>query len=119
MARVEPIMRPASPDGRPPAVRVLLAVQALCFLGAALQHARDIWQGGWLPYPFVPLAVNGFWTALVFLDPLAAALLLIRPRAGVVLALLIMLTDVGVNSYVKYGLELYDWRGDVSLQLQT
>src|SRR2546423_8121198 len=100
MARVEAIMRPSSPAGpRPPAVRVLLAVQALCFLGAALQHAHDLWQGGWLPYQFAPLAVNAFWTALVFLDLLAAALLLVCPPAGVVLALLIMLAGVGVNSY--------------------
>src|SRR5437588_5649604 len=110
MSRVGGAMRPWFQGGqRPPAVRVLLAVQALCFLGAALHHAHDLWQGGWLPYQFVPLAVNGFWTALVFVDPLTAALLLWRPRAGVVLALLVMLADVAVNSYVKYGLDRYDW----------
>jgi membrane protein HdeD len=100
-------------------VRRLLAVQALCFVGAGLNHAHDIWQRGWLPYEFAPLPLNAFWTALAGLDLLAAGLLLRRPRAGVVLALLIMVSDVAVNSYAKYGLGFGGWYGDLSLQVQS
>jgi hypothetical protein len=41
-----------------------------------LNHAHDIWQGGWLPYEDAPLPINAFWTALAGLDLLAAGLLL-------------------------------------------
>ena len=93
--------------------------EALCLLGAGLNHVRDVWQRGWLPYTFAPMPVNVFWTALTFLDVLAAALLLWRPRAGVVLAVTIMLSDVVVNSYGKYGLGFGGGWNDLPLQGQT
>ncbi|GGJ62954.1 hypothetical protein GCM10008939_03510 [Deinococcus aquiradiocola] len=46
----------------------------------------------------VPLWSNVFWTMLVFLDPLAAVLVALRPRLGAVLALLVMVADVAINS---------------------
>jgi hypothetical protein len=100
-------------------VRWLPVIQAVCFLGAGLNHLRDIWQGGWLPYESAPLPLNAFWTALAGLDLLAAGLLLWRPKAGVVLALLIMVSDVSINSYAKYGLGFGGWYSDLSLQLQS
>jgi hypothetical protein len=57
-------------------------IYAICLLGAGLNHVLDIWQGGWLPYGGAPDAMNAYWTALAVFDPLAAALLLFRPRAG-------------------------------------
>lgn len=77
---------------------VVRAVLVLCLLGATFNHARDLWQGGWLPYHSSPLWRNAFWTSLTFLDPLAVLLLLTRPRLGYVLTLFIMLLDVPVNT---------------------
>src|SRR5262249_4005053 len=94
-------------------------LQALCFVGAGLTHVRDMWQGGWLPYHYVPLPINVFTTSLVVWGPLAAYLLLWRPRAGVALALLIMVVDVAVNSTVAAGLGPMDWYDYLPLQLQT
>jgi hypothetical protein len=102
----------------PVSVHLLFAVYAACFLGAAFGHARDIWLGGWLPYTYAPLAVNAYWTSLTVLDVLAVVLLYAWPRAGLTLALLIMLSDVAINSYVCYVLNGGQF-ADVSLQLQT
>src|SRR5262245_60993037 len=66
----------------------------ICLVGAGLNHAVDIWRGGWLPYRSAPSAMNGYWTALAVLDPLAAALLLWRPRTGLVLTATIITSDV-------------------------
>ena len=100
-------------------VRCFLAVQAVCFVGAGLNHVRDIWRGGWLPYEGAPLPMNAYWTALAPLDLLAAGLLFCRPKAGVAVALLIMVSDVAVNSYAHYGLGFSGWYADLSLQLQS
>ncbi len=99
--------------------RWLLIVYAVCLIGAGLNHARDIWHGGWLPYRADPLLMNWYWTSLTALDPLAAALLFLRPRAGLLLTLAIIVSDVAVNSFAMYGLGNRDWHGGVSLQLQT
>src|SRR5205814_1995052 len=75
--------------------------------------------GGWMPYRSAPDAMNGYWTALAVLDPLAAALLLFRPRAGLVLTAAIIASDVVVNSYGRYGLGYSGWYYELSLQVQT
>lgn len=38
-----------------------------------------------------------FWISLTVLDPITAALLVMRRRAGIVLALVVILTDIAVN----------------------
>lgn len=76
----------------------------LCLAGAALNHAADVWRGGWLPYGYAPLWLNAFWTSLTILDPLAATLLWRRSPGGVWLLLGIMLTDVTVN--LRFSLHL-------------
>src|SRR5712691_717010 len=81
--------RPTGGRPLPWSVKLLLAIYSLCFTGAALNHARDIWLGGFLPYHYVPQAINVFWTSLTLLDLLAVCMLWIRPRAGLALALLI------------------------------
>jgi hypothetical protein len=99
--------------------RWLRGVQAVCFVAAGLTHALDMWKGGWLPYGYAPLPVNVFSATLVVWDPLAAGLLLWRPRVGAALALLLMLVNVAVNSSVANGLAPMDWYDYVPLQLQT
>src|SRR5262249_23751027 len=81
-----------------------------------------IWLDGFLPYRHVPQAINIFWTSLTVLDLLTVALIWFRPRAGVVLALSIMVADVAVNSYVNFGLQQdpwVHWYACASIQLQS
>lgn len=40
-----------------------------------------------------------YWTSLTFLDPLAAVLLLVKPRVGLALALAIIISDVAHNTW--------------------
>ena len=91
----------------------------LCFTGAALRHAADLWHGGWLPYNDFPLWTNIFWTTLTFLDPLAALMLWLRPRLGAGLALAIMLVDVGINTYWAIQTGLSGVLGVTTLVAQT
>jgi hypothetical protein len=80
-------------------VRLVLGVDVLAFLIGTGTHLMSLVRGVWLPHhPFL----NAFWGSLTFLDPLTAVLLLRAPRAGLLLALLIMITDVGINSAASY-----------------
>lgn len=90
---------------------------AVCFAGAGLGHVSDIWHGGWMLYADAPDAINLYWTSLAAIDLLAAALLFARPRVGLALAVLIMLSDVLINSYATYAIHVLapDW----PLQLQS
>lgn len=99
--------------------RWLRGIQATGFVLAGLTHAWDMWRWGWLPYDWVPLPVNVYLTSLVVWDSLAAGLLLWRPRAGVALALLIMVSNVAVNSSTVSGLGPLDWYDYFPLQFQT
>mgnify|MGYP001581228468 FL=1 len=49
--------------------------------------------------PSTYLASRIFWAALTFFDPLAALLLFIKPRAGIVLTAVIILVDVAHNTF--------------------
>ena len=80
-------------------IRWLPRLIAICFVIAALGHFRAFFLHGWLPYRFAPFSINAFWTALAFFDLLAAFCLLFYPRTGVVLALLIIASDVAVVFY--------------------
>ncbi len=73
---------------------------------------------GWLPGP--PL-INAYWASLTALDPLAVILLIHSPRAGLILALAIMLTDVAINSVATFMYWDTDGRYavDYAVQLQT
>ncbi|MGE5564386.1 MAG: hypothetical protein ACM3ZV_13925 [Bacillota bacterium] len=76
--------------------RLVRIVYALCLAGATINHVRAVLSRGWLP-PDLPLPTAIYWDALTFLDPLAAVLLLVRPRAGVALTVAIIVTDVAHN----------------------
>jgi hypothetical protein len=85
----------------------VLACLSACFLAACLLHLRDMWHRGWFPYNSAPLPLNCFWTALMFLDLLAAVLLLMRPRSGLVMSLAIMSSDVAVNVFARFDLHFF------------
>jgi len=77
------------------------AVYALCLLIGSINHLTTFLSCGFsCDFAGVPIFARGFWTTLTFLDPAAAVLLFVRPRIGVALTLLIMLTDVGNNTAI-------------------
>lgn len=94
---------PSSSDARVTAVRACLAVYVVCFSVGVTTHGLDFLERGPRPYASAPLPLELFWSALIFVDALAVILLLTgRRRAGLALALAIMVADVGVNSIVGY-----------------
>lgn len=84
-------------------VRLALAVYVAGFGYGTYTHAADFIRWGWWSYRFEVEAIATFWNLLVFLDAAVVVLLLAGwRRAGLVLALLIMIVDVGVNSYAAH-----------------
>ena len=87
----------------------LRMIYALCLLGAAYNHVLVVaeYDWGW-DYGGLPVLVTSFWTALTLIDPLAIVLLFMRPKAGVILTLAIIVVDVTINSWVawRYGIDL-------------
>ncbi|WP_180988593.1 MULTISPECIES: hypothetical protein [Pseudomonas] len=75
----------------------------LCLLAASFNHLRAALDHGLLwDYGYgvdTPLASRAFWGALTVFDPLAALLLWVRPRWGLVLTLAIIVLDVVHNSF--------------------
>lgn len=86
------------------------------FLIGTITHSLDLFHGGWLPYDFRPLPWNIYWTSLTFLDPLAAALIWVRERWGVVLGTAIMASNVLVNGYTAFGLGYEDFYFGLAFQ---
>lgn len=94
-------MEPARKSFRsyPVRVRVILITYVAAFCIGTATHLDGLLHRRWFPqHPFL----NIYWTSLALLDPLAAVLLIRAPRAGLLLALVIMLSDVGINSAGSY-----------------
>jgi|GEM_PF-401126 len=86
--------------------RISIAIRtlfALCLLGATFNHLAAIVQHGLLWDYGYGTAISPFskvyWDTLTILDPLAAVLLFLKPRAGVRLTVLIIASDVLHNTY--------------------
>ena len=82
--------------------RTFLLVFSGCFAIGGLNHGRDIWQGGLVPYHIVAMPINAIWTALCPLDFAVAGLVWWRRRAAIALGMAILLVDVAVNSWIAY-----------------
>lgn len=82
---------------------VIRTLFALCLLAATFNHARAILQHGVLwDYGYgskIVLASKVYWAVLTILDPLAAVLLFVKPRAGIWLTVAIIVSDVIHNTY--------------------
>ncbi len=77
--------------------RVILAVWIAGFLVGTVSHIADLAAGGLDTYARFPAALRVFWAGLTVLDPLVIAILAMRRRAGIVLALAVILADIAVN----------------------
>lgn len=85
---------------RPTADRLRLTIQMIWiagFLIGAASHVLDLIAGGADTYGEFPLALRAFWLSLTVLDPLTAMLLLLRKRVGIILGVVVILTDIAVN----------------------
>ncbi|TOG46484.1 hypothetical protein CGJ00_18435 [Vibrio parahaemolyticus] len=80
-------------------------------------HLYDNIVDGFLPYDFAPRWLNIYWSALGLLDLLAVYLLVKHRRVGLVLMLLILMTNVVFSSHAHYTLEILD--NNVALQMKT
>lgn len=82
------------------AIRVLFAG---CLIVATANHLRaDFEHGLFWDYGYgdsTPWVSRIFWGALTLLDPLAALLLFIKPRLGIVFTAAIIMTDVVHNTF--------------------
>ena len=87
-------------------LRPIFLVLSACLIGACIVHILAIWRHGWLPYRFAPMQLNFYWTSLTFFDVLAAVLLLFAPRAGLMLAFIIITSDVALNMFARFYLGL-------------
>ncbi len=79
--------------------RIILAIQCLSMLGGASTHVLWIFENGIFTHNTNhPFFSTIFWDCLTFVDIIAALFLLIRPKLGVVLTLLIITIDVIHNN---------------------
>ena len=79
----------------PLGVRLVLLIYIVAFAIGTTTHLDSILHGWW--FPRHPL-LNAYWTSLALVDPLTIILLLRAPRLGLPLALVVMVTDVAINS---------------------
>lgn len=56
-----------------------------------------------------------YWTSLAILDPLAAALLLWKPRSGLLLTVVIVVSNVAHNTWVMLESSAPDWQNSMYL----
>ena len=77
---------------------IVRSVWAACLLIGGLNHARILLQHGLLwDYGGVAWASAAYWSSLTIIDPLAAALLFVRPRPGIVTTVVLIVTNVVHN----------------------
>jgi hypothetical protein len=96
--------------------RVILVLQSLALIMGTSTHLSWVIQNGFLSEKYnAPLPTMLFWDGLTLLDPLAALLLFIKPKIGLVLTLIIILADVLHNNIFYFDelylhkLPIFDW----------
>jgi hypothetical protein len=88
--------------GVPDGVRRAVFVTSAVFVYGTVVHVGQLIVGGWDPYPSVPGWLAVYFVSLTVLDPLAAGLLLLRRRAGLVLGGAVLVTDAAANGFANY-----------------
>lgn len=76
---------------------IVRGVWIVGFLIGTTTHVADLVLAGTNVYDGFPIAIRLFWVSLTVLDPLVAALLWFRLRAGVVLGVAVILADIAIN----------------------
>jgi hypothetical protein len=82
----------------------------LCLLGATSTHLLTLVRHDlFWNYGGAPLFTCIYWTSLTFLDPLAAVLLFLKPRAGLLATFVIIVSDVAHNTWLMQRSQSPDW----------
>ena len=96
--------------------QIFLIIQSIGMLLGTLTHLIWIIENGFLSEEYnASLFSKIFWDSLVFLDPIAALLLIIRPKFGIYLTLLIITFDILHNNIFYFNelylnpIEIFDW----------
>jgi hypothetical protein len=77
---------------------IVRSLWAACLMVGGLNHARILLRHGlFWDYGGVAWPSAVYWSSLTVLDPLAAALLFVRPRAGIVVTAALIATNVAHN----------------------
>lgn len=86
-----------SSSAYPRPVKLIFLLYSIGFVAGTYTHVKDLVENGFLA-SLVPLAIGLFWNVLTVLDPLTVFLLWWRPKAGIALAVAIMVVDISVNT---------------------
>ena len=82
-------------------------IQALGMLMASFTHLFWISQNGFMSDKYnAPVFSKFFWDSLTFIDPLASLLLIIKPKTGLYLTLIILIIDI-IHNNIFYMKDLY------------
>jgi hypothetical protein len=85
------------------ASKIVRTLFAICLLAATFNHARAILQhGAFWDYGYgsrIAVVSRVYWALLTILDPLAVVLLFLKPKAGIWLTVVIIVSDVIHNTY--------------------
>jgi hypothetical protein len=82
----------------PNSVKLLLVIYIVGFAIGTTNHTIGLIKGGFLPYTYVPLWKNIYWTALTFLDFLALFLIFKSLMPALWISNLIIISDVLINT---------------------
>lgn len=87
--------------------QIFLFIQMIALLMGTSTHVAWVIKNGFLSSLYnAPLFSKLFWDALTFIDPLAAILLFLKPKIGVYLTLIIIMSDI-IHNNIIYVDELY------------
>lgn len=88
--------------------RYILTLYTIAFAIGTATHSYDVYLHGWpVNWSHIPEWINIFWSSLLILDPLVILLLWKKRNLAILLAFLIMISDVSINSYVAYNVTSY------------
>lgn len=82
----------------PKSIQFVLLIYLIGFSVGTSTHLLDVINGGFLPYHSAPMWKNVYWTSLLFFDFLTIVLLLATVKYGLVLANIVMISDVLINT---------------------
>jgi hypothetical protein len=80
-------------------------VTVLVLAYGTVVHVVQLLAAGLDPYPGLPGWLRGYFIGLTVLDPLAAVLLALAKRSGVVLAVAVLVTDAAANAWANLVLD--------------
>jgi hypothetical protein len=82
--------------------KLIVFCAAGVFAYGTVVHAVDLADRGLSAYAQYPTWLSSYFTSLIILDALAAILLVLRRRSGLVLGIAVLVTDAAANGYANY-----------------